>query len=328
MAVSIEGAVVYAQRCCPLASRQGGGVVRVLVRLSAWVVVLALTFGIAVEAVGAVSTKTVDVASPIPEQQITYTIAIDEASDQHNGRPIYSVSITDDIVAPYTFVSATCSLSCTITTPAVGASGTVTITGFGAIEGPHDPTLTGTVTIVVAAPNAVGESFTNQACLDVFVSPTMSDPQYCISAPEVTTIDAPTATPTETAAATATETATATSTSTPTATNTLTAISTSTSTVAPTETLTGTTVPTSTLVATSEPTSTSSASAVAPTATSDAELGDAATTGDDVTDLPNTGTQSKEDGSNSDVQVIALLFAALAVVAVTRLLIRGRNLTM
>ena len=304
----------------------GGGVIRVLVRLSACVVLLALTFGIAIESVGAVSTKTVDLTSPIPEQEITYAIAIDESSDQHNGRPIYSVSITDDITAPYKFVSAVCSLSCTITSPVVGASGTVTITGFGLTEGPHDPTLTGTVTIVVAAPDAVGESFTNQACLDVFVNLQVSDPQFCISAPEVTTIDALTATPTETATATPTMTETATATSTPTATNTVTA--TSTSTIAPTASATGTAVPTSTLVATSEPTGTSTATTLVPTATSDADLDDAATTGDDVTDLPSTGTQSNTAHASNDVLAVAFVLAALGVVAAARRLISGRNLTM
>ena len=132
--------------------------------------------GIDVRQTLAASTKSVDVTSPIPGQQITYTITVDEASDQHNGRPIYSVTVTDQISAPFTFVSVSCSLSCTATTPSVGASGLVTVTGFGAAEGPFDPTLSGTITLVIAAPDSVGESVTKHACVTAFVSPTQSDP--------------------------------------------------------------------------------------------------------------------------------------------------------
>ena len=288
---------------------------RVSLRLAACAVLLALMVGIASESVAAASTKSVDQRLPVPNQQITYTIAIDEASDQHNGRPIYSVTITDEIIAPYTFVSVTCSLSCTITSPAVGASGTVTITGFGSGEGPHDPVLTGTVTLVVAAPGTVGASFTNQACLDVFVTPTMSDPQFCVSAPPVTTVDAPTATATETATATATvtetptSTATATITATATSTSSATATSTSSATAmaTATATATGTTAPTVTPSATNEATSTSIPTVAAPTATVDpdsgeASLGGGVTTGGEVTTLPSTGAQPVSEDSNSNIR--------------------------
>jgi uncharacterized repeat protein (TIGR01451 family) len=294
-------------------------VTRLSVRLAACAVLIALMLGIAIEPAAAASTKSVDQASPSPGQPVTYTIAIDEASDQHNGRAINSVTITDEIVAPFTFVSVSCSLSCTATSPAVGASGTVTISGFGLDEGPHDPNLTGTVTLVVAAPDAVGASFTNQACLDVFVTPTMSDPQFCISAPAVTTVDAPTATATGTAssAATATETVTATNTAT------ATVAASSTVTIAPSATVTSTLMPTSSPAATSEPTSTSTAAPVAPTATVDpdsgeASLGDAVSSGDDITTLPSTGTQTASGRSDSDLIVIALLCGLLAVVATAR----------
>lgn len=284
----------------------------VLARLAACFLLVALTFSLAAVDVGAVSTKSVDTTSPIPDQEITYTIAIDEASDQHNGRPIYSVTITDEIVAPYAFVSASCSLSCTLATPPPGASGTVTITGFGEVEGPHDPTLTGTVTIVVAAPGSVGEAFTNQACLDVFVTTTLADPQYCVSAAEVITVAAPTATPTETVTAQPTSTATATATDTPTAT--------ATSTVAPS--VTSTAELTSTPSPTSEPTSTSTATMVVPTSTADADLADAATTGD-VTSLPSTGVPAGSEGTSRSLLATAFVLAALTLGAVSRRLIRG-----
>src|SRR5690606_30578445 len=129
----------------------------------------------------------------------------------------------DGITAPYTFVSLVCSLSCTAVTPAVGASGEITVTEFGLAEGPHDPELAGTITIEVQAPDEIDESFTNEACLTVFVGPTMSYPEFCISAPTVTTIAAP---PTSTVTSTATPSSTPTATSTATPSSTATATST------------------------------------------------------------------------------------------------------
>jgi uncharacterized repeat protein (TIGR01451 family) len=276
----------------------------------------------------AASTKSVDVTSPVPGQQITYTITIDEASDQHNGRPIYSVTVTDQILAPFTFVSVTCSLSCSANTPAVGASGLVTVTGFGADEGPFDPVLTGTITVVVAAPDSVGDSFTNQACVTAFVSPTMSDPEVCISAPEVTTVEAPTATPTDTATATPTET----STPSPTATPTNTSTPTETATVAPSSTATATSIATATATSIATATETTVAATAVPTATSntddpdEAALGDPATTGD-VTALPNTGTQRSAGGDRETELAFAVLLGALAVGGVAFRRFQSRNLT-
>ena len=125
---------------------------------------VAACFGLMAGPVAAQTAKAVDETAPTPGQNITYTITIDESVDQHNGRPIYSVSITDQLSAGFTFVSVTCSMTCTATTPAVGSEGTVTITGFGQASGPFDPTINGTVTLVVAASNTVGATFTNQAC--------------------------------------------------------------------------------------------------------------------------------------------------------------------
>jgi len=279
---------------------------------------VAALVGLIASPVAAQSAKAVDETAPTPGQNITYTITIDESVDQHNGRPIYSVSITDQLSAGFTFVSVTCSMTCTATTPAVGSEGTVTITGFGQASGPFDPTINGTITLVVAASNTVGASFTNQACLDVFVSPTMSDPQFCVSAPVVTVIDAPTSTPTETSTATPTATNTPTETSTPTATATSTSTSTSTATAAPTNTV----APTSTSTATAVPATT------VPTATSepDASLGDAAST-NDVTDLPKTGAPGAESSAGLPSRVLALLIGSLVLTVLVGMVWRARNLT-
>ena len=280
---------------------------------------VAACFGLIVSPVAAQTAKAVDETSPTPGQNITYTITIDESVDQHNGRPIYSVSITDQLSAGFTFVSVTCSMTCTATTPAVGSEGTVSITGFGQAAGPFDPTINGTVTLVVAASNTVGASFTNQACIDVFVSPTMSDPQLCVSAPAVTVIDAPTSTPTQTSTATPTATNTPTATSTPTSSATSTASATPTNTVAPTST--GTTAPTSTATAvpaTSVPTATSEP---------DASLGDAASTGD-VTDLPNTGAPGAESSAGQSSRVLAMLIGSLVLTVLVGMVWGARNLTM
>ncbi|HYP62163.1 MAG TPA: hypothetical protein VEQ36_17200 [Thermomicrobiales bacterium] len=279
---------------------------------------VAALVGLIASPVAAQSAKAVDETAPTPGQNITYTITIDESVDQHNGRPIYSVSITDQLSAGFTFVSVTCSMTCTATTPAVGSEGTVTITGFGQASGPFDPTINGTITLVVAASNTVGATFTNQACLDVFVSPTMSDPQFCVSAPVVTVIDAPTSTPTETSTATPTATNTPTETSTPTATATSTSTSTSTATAAPTNTV----APTSTSTATAVPATT------VPTATSepDASLGDAAST-NDVTDLPKTGAPGAESSAGLPSRVLALLIGSLVLTVLVGMVWRARNLT-
>jgi hypothetical protein len=301
--------------------RFGGIVSKVVLRLMAIGLVFGVIAGLLVQGASAVSTKTVDTTSPAPGQPITYTITIDESVDQHNGRAIVSGAITDVISAPFTFVAVTCSLSCTATTPAVGASGTITITGFGQSEGPHDPALTGTVTLVVAAPDAVGETFTNQACIDVFVSPTISEPSGCVSAPEVTTIAAPIAT----ATATETPTATATSTATPSPTST------------PTETPTSSPSPavTSTAPSTATPTNTATASATpAPTVTStpdepdDAALGDAASTGDnEVTALPNTGAQGDSSHESGAGTMLDILVGSMILMVLIFQLWRARNLT-
>ena len=272
---------------------------------------IAALFGLAAGPVAAQTNKAVDETSPTPGQNITYTISIDESVDLHNGRPIYSVTVTDQLSAGFTFVSVTCSLSCTSTTPAVGSEGTVSITGFGQAEGPFDPTMTGTITLVVAAADTVGATFTNQACIDVFVSPTISDPQFCVSAPAVTVIDAPTATPTET------------STATPTATDTPTATATSTSTATPTNTVTATS--TSTVMATA---TTAPATSV-PTATStpDSTLGDAAST-DDVTDLPKTGAPGAESPSDWLNRALVPLVGSLILTVLAGTFWGVRNLTM
>jgi len=279
---------------------------------------VAALVGLIASPVAAQSAKAVDETAPTPGQNITYTITIDESVDQHNGRPIYSVSITDQLSAGFTFVSVTCSMTCTATTPAVGSEGTVTITGFGQASGPFDPTINGTITLVVAASNTVGATFTNQACIDVFVSPTMSDPQFCVSAPAVTVIDTPTSTPTETSTATPTATNTPTETSTPTATATSTSTSTSTATAAPTNTV----APTSTSTATAVPATT------VPTATSepDASLGDAAST-NDVTDLPKTGAPGAESSAGLPSRVLALLIGSLVLTVLVGMVWRARNLT-
>ena len=277
-----------------------------MVKLGTRIAVLGLfvaaCFGLMAGPVAAQTAKAVDETAPTPGQNITYTITIDESVDQHNGRPIYSVSITDQLSAGFAFVSVTCSMTCTAISPAVGSEGTVTITGFGQAAGPFDPTINGTVTLVVAASNTVGATFTNQACLDVFVSPTMSDPQFCVSAPVVTVIDAPTSTPTETSTDTPTATNTPTETSTPTATATSTSTATSTATATPTNTV----APTSTSTATAVPATT------VPTATSepDASLGDAAST-NDVTDLPKTGAPGAENWAGLPSRVLALLIGSL-----------------
>jgi hypothetical protein len=284
---------------------------------------LGVVSGLYTQQTSAASSKTVDTTSPAAGQQFTYTITIDESVEQHNGRPIVSGSITDEITAPFTFVSVSCSLSCDATTPAVGASGTVTITGFGQSEGPHDPALTGTVTLVVAAPDTVGATFTNQACIDVFVTQTISEPAGCVTAPEVTTIAAPTAT--ATATATETPTATATNTVTPSPTNTAAATPTDT----PTPTATGT-VP-----ASATPTSAATMTAtIVPTATAtsdepdDAALGDAASTdGTDVTTLPSTGAQSPAASDGWSWSLIGLLVGAAIVSVLVSRLWRARNLT-
>jgi uncharacterized repeat protein (TIGR01451 family) len=276
---------------------------------------VAALFGLVTGPVSAQTGKGVDETAPTSGQNITYTITIDESVDLHNGRPIYSVTITDQLSAGFTFVSVTCSLSCTATTPVVGSEGTVTITGFGQAEGPFDPTMTGTITLVVAAADTVGATFTNQACIDVFVTPTMSDPQFCVSAPAVTVIDAPTATPTETSTATATATNTPTTTDTPTATATSTATATPTNTVAPTSTsaVTATAAP-----ATSVPTATS---------TPDSSLGDAAST-DDVTDLPKTGAAGAGTSPDRLSRALELLAGSLILTVLAGTIWGVRNLTM
>jgi hypothetical protein len=293
----------------------GGIVARIAKRLLMIGLVLGVMSGLYAQQASAASTKTVDTTSPAAGQQITYTITIDESVDQHNGRPILSGSISDDILAPFTFVSVSCSLSCSATTPAVGASGTVTITGFGQSEGPHDPSLTGTVTLVVAAPDTVGESFTNQACINVFVTQTISEPAGCVTAPEVTTIAAPTATATDTPTATATNTAT------PSPTNTATATPTNTETPTATPTATSTATPVTT--ATTAPTATAT-----PDEPDDPALGDPASTdGDDVTTLPNTGAQSPDATSGRTGTLLVSLLGALVLTALVAQLWRTRNLT-
>jgi uncharacterized repeat protein (TIGR01451 family) len=296
----------------------GGIVIRVGLRVAALGLVFAVLFGLASGSVAAQTNKAVDETSPTPGQNITYTITIDESVDQHNGRAIRSVTITDQLSAGFTFVSVTCSLSCTTTTPAVGSEGTVTITGFGQAEGPFDPTMTGTVTLVVAASDTVGATFTNQACIDVFVTPTVSDPQFCVSAPEVAVIDAPTATPTETSTATPTETSTPTATNTPTATATSSATATPTNTVAPTSTSTvPPTATTTTAPATGVPTVTS---------TPDSTLGDAAST-DDVTDLPKTGAPGVGNSSDRFGRALELLTGMLILIVLVGTLWGARTLT-
>jgi len=293
---------------------------------------VAALVGLIASPVAAQSAKAVDETAPTPGQNITYTITIDESVDQHNGRPIYSVSITDQLSAGFTFVSVTCSMTCTATTPAVGSEGTVTITGFGQASGPFDPTINGTITLVVAASNTVGATFTNQACLDVFVSPTMSDPQFCVSAPAVTVIDAPTSTPTETSTdtPTATNTPTETSTDTPTATKTPNETSTPTATATSTSTATSTATaaPTNTVAPTSTSTATAVPATTVPTATSepDASLGDAAST-NDVTDLPKTGAPGAENSAGLPSRVLTLLIGSLILTGLVGMVWIARNLT-
>ena len=146
--------------------------VKIGIRLGILGLFVAALVGLIASPVAAQSAKAVDETAPTPGQNITYTITIDESVDQHNGRPIYSVSITDELSAGFTFVSVTCSMTCTATTPAVGSRRHRHDHRVRAGDGPFDPTINGTVTLVVAASNMVGATFTNQACIDVFVSPT------------------------------------------------------------------------------------------------------------------------------------------------------------
>src|SRR6476619_5039371 len=99
----------------------GGDVIRFGMRVAVFGCLVAALLGLVNSPVAAQTDKAVDETSPTPGQTITYTITVDESVDLHNGRPIYSVTITDQLSAGFTFVSVTCSLSCTPTTPAVGS---------------------------------------------------------------------------------------------------------------------------------------------------------------------------------------------------------------
>jgi uncharacterized repeat protein (TIGR01451 family) len=111
-------------------------------------------------------TKTQSTAAPAPGGNIVYTITV-----TNNGpSDAATVSLSDPLPANTTFVSATGPAGWTVSTPAVGATGTVSATRATLASGSGAQTFT--VTVLVGAGTASGTVLSNTAT----VSTTTTDP--------------------------------------------------------------------------------------------------------------------------------------------------------